>query len=154
MSELISSDHKTNLIGTYWKVLVAFRWTLTLLILVFGRDHFEMQIMTLLSLSVLFQALMIGSSPMLERGNQKMSLFNEVATSLYLYVLMLLSEFMGETGIRDYVGQALLVVVGGVVGINFFRVLFNIPGQLKSHYITLKKKCSKNDASKVVKMKP
>lgn len=54
MSELLSSDHKTNLIGTYWKVLVAFRWTLTLLILVLGRDHFELQILTLLALSVLF----------------------------------------------------------------------------------------------------
>ena len=40
MSELLSSDHKKNLVGTYWKVLVTFRWTLTLLILVLGRDHF------------------------------------------------------------------------------------------------------------------
>lgn len=61
-----------------------------------------------------------------------MSVFNEVATSLYLYVLLLLSEFMGDTGIRDYVGQALLVVVGGVVGINFLRVILNFPGFLKS----------------------
>ena len=56
-----------------------------------------------------------------------MSMFNEVATSLYLYVMILLTEFMGETGIRDFVGQALLVVVGGVVAINFLRFLMGVP---------------------------
>jgi hypothetical protein len=38
---------------------------------------------------------------MIEKGNQNMSVFNEVATSVYLYVMILLTEFMGETGIRD-----------------------------------------------------
>jgi hypothetical protein len=54
-------------------------------------------------------------------------MFNEVATSIYLYIMILLTEFMGETGIRDFVGQALLVVVGGVVAINFLRVLKSLP---------------------------
>ena len=56
-----------------------------------------------------------------------MSMFNEVATSIYLYVMTLLTEFMGETGIREYIGQALLAVVGGVVLINFLRVLLGMP---------------------------
>jgi hypothetical protein len=64
---------------------------------------------------------------MIDKGNQKMSMFNEVATSIYLYVMILLTEFMGETGIRDYIGQALLAVVGGVVLINFLRVLLGMP---------------------------
>ncbi len=41
MSELVSTDHKKNAVGTYWKVLVTLRWMLTLLILVFGKDHYE-----------------------------------------------------------------------------------------------------------------
>jgi hypothetical protein len=56
-----------------------------------------------------------------------MSVFNEIVTSIYLYVTILLTEFMGETGIRDFIGQALLVVVGGVVGINFLRVFLGLP---------------------------
>ena len=61
-----------------------------------------------------------------------MSMFNEVATSIYLYVMTLLTEFMGETGIREYIGQALLAVVGGVVLINFLRVLLGMPKTLIS----------------------
>ena len=72
-----------------------------------------------------------------------MSMFNEVATSLYLYVMILLTEFMGETGIRDFVGQALLVVVGGVVAINFLRVLLGVPSTLIQYWRFVQKKCSK-----------
>jgi len=66
---------------------------------------------------------------MIDQGNQIMSIFNEVATSIYLYVtiliemsydenytlnfnnlsifylyLILLTEFMGDTGLRDLIG--------------------------------------------------
>jgi hypothetical protein len=64
---------------------------------------------------------------MIDKGSQKMSLFNEIATSIYLYVMTMLTEFMGETGIREYIGQALLAVVGGVVLINFLCVLLGMP---------------------------
>lgn len=53
-SELISADHRANIVGSYWKVIVTFRWTLTLIVLVFARDHYECQIMMLLALSILF----------------------------------------------------------------------------------------------------
>ena len=72
-----------------------------------------------------------------------MSLFNEFATSIYLYVMILLTEFMGETGIRDFIGQALLVVVGGVVAINFLRVLLGVPSTLIQYWRFVQKKCSK-----------
>jgi hypothetical protein len=83
--------------------------------------------MSLLVISVIFQVLLVSSSPMIDKGNQRMSVFNEVATSLYLYVTILLTEFMGDTGLRDFIGQALLGVVGGVVLVNFLRVLFSVP---------------------------
>jgi hypothetical protein len=80
---------------------------------------------------------------MIDKGSQKMSLFNEFATSIYLYVMILLTEFMGETGIRDFIGQALLVVVGGVVAINFLRVLLGVPSTLIQYWRFVQKKCSK-----------
>jgi hypothetical protein len=64
---------------------------------------------------------------MIDKGNQRMSVFNEIATSLYLYVTILLTEFMGDIGLRDFIGQALLGVVGGVVLVNFLRILFSVP---------------------------
>jgi hypothetical protein len=67
---------------------------------------------------------------MIDKGNQKMSVFNEIATSIYLYVMILLTEFMGDTGMRDIIGQALLFVVGSVVSINFIRVLLGLPSAL------------------------
>jgi hypothetical protein len=42
MGELLSSDHKKNIVGTYWKVIVTFRWTVSLIILVLARDHYEL----------------------------------------------------------------------------------------------------------------
>lgn len=67
-----------------------------------------------------------------------MSVFNEVATSLYLYVTISLTEFMGETGLRDIIGQALLVVVGGVVAVNFLRVLWGFPPALANTWRYIK----------------
>lgn len=125
--------------GIYWKVIVTLRWTATLLVIVFVRDHYEFQIMMLLVFSMLMQALIMGSRPMKESGNQNMSIFNEVATSLYLYVLILLTEFMGDTGLRDEVGWGLLVLVGAVVGINLLQVLLKIPGAIKSGYFSIKR---------------
>jgi hypothetical protein len=110
---------------------VTFRWTMTLFVLVFARDHYECQIMLLLIFSIIAQALIMGSRSIIESGNHKMSIFNEVATSLYLYVMILLTDFMGDTGLRDEIGWGLLVLVGGVVGINFLRVLLNFPNALK-----------------------
>lgn len=68
-----------------------------------------------------------------------MNVFNEVSTSLYLYVVILLTEFMGDTGLRDEIGWGLLVLVGGVVCINLLRVLINIPSALKSAYYIIKR---------------
>jgi hypothetical protein len=40
-SEVLSSDHKSNLIGTYWKFITLLRWTFTLIIMVFAREHYD-----------------------------------------------------------------------------------------------------------------
>jgi len=93
---------------------------------------------------------------MVDSTNQKMSMLNEVATSFYLYIIMLLTEFMGETGLRDEIGWGLLILVVGVVVINFLRVLSNIPGFLKTIFFSLKK-ClshSKRSRSAIVAIKP
>ena len=40
-SEVLSEDHKPNLIGNFWKVIILLRWTISLIIMVFARDHYD-----------------------------------------------------------------------------------------------------------------
>jgi hypothetical protein len=90
---------------------------------------------------------------MIEKTNQNMSVFNEVATSVYLYITILLTEFMGETGLRDQFGWALLILVGGVVVVNFLRVISNIPSFLKTKYKRVKN-FFKKDTDRTVSIRP
>ncbi len=139
----MSNDHKTNLIGSYWKVIVIFRWTMTLLIIVFAREYFALQIMSLLSLSILNQSLLLGSKPLVERSDQTMSVINEIANSLYIYMLILLTDFMGDTGIREQIGWSLMILIGAVVFINLMKVLSKIPSAYKKLIRKIREKCSK-----------
>jgi hypothetical protein len=143
---LLSSEHKTNILGSYWKIIVSLRWTLTLLILVFARDHFYIQILSLLGLSILNQTLLLSSKPLREPMDQRMALFNEIATSIYLYTLMLLTEFMGEIGSREQIGWALMILIGAVVLINLAKVvLIAIPPKVKRLNLRIKKICKRKE---------
>jgi hypothetical protein len=39
--ELKSDDLRPTIIGSYWKVIVTIRWAITIIIMVFLRDHYE-----------------------------------------------------------------------------------------------------------------
>ncbi len=110
---------------------MAFRWTLTVLIMVFLRDYSGIQIMSLLSISVIIQSLTFASHPMKSSGDQRMSVFIEAATSLYLYLMLTLTDYMGDTGFRDEIGWCLTGVVITVVGVNLLRVLTKVPRSYK-----------------------
>jgi hypothetical protein len=57
-----------------------------------------------------------------------MTIFNELSTSLYLYLMVLLTDFMGDTGFREEIGWALLILIGIVVAVNLFKVvLIKVP---------------------------
>ena len=53
-NSIVSSKMRECKAGEYWKPLILFRWTITNCIIIFLRDHPEMQVMLLLSLSVGF----------------------------------------------------------------------------------------------------
>jgi hypothetical protein len=113
--------------------------------MVFSRDHYDFQIMSLLSLSVIYQAFLVGSQPLIEKADQLMSLFNEVATSLYLYLMLLLTDYMGDSGFREEIGWALLILIGVVVAVNLFKVMImRVPNFFKKVYFRVKRwKCLK-----------
>ena len=79
--------------------------------------------MTLIPLSVLFQAFIITGRPYSEKSDQYLALFNEVAATAYLYIMMLLTDYWGENLLRDDIGWGLLCFLSFVVAVNFTKVL-------------------------------
>ena len=68
------------------------------------------------------------------------ALFNEFLVSLYLYILMLLTDFMGESNMREQYGQALMGVIGVGVLINFVKFSVLIIIELKNKRMLKKKR--------------
>jgi hypothetical protein len=81
-------------IAAYWKVLNLIRWTLTVAILIFLRDYNYFQIISLLILSILFSCFLVGARPFEESIKNKLSLITESIVSIYIYILMCLTDFM------------------------------------------------------------
>ena len=61
-SELLQDGTSTGFVGTYWKVIQLVRWTFTLIIMVFIRDYYYIQIQLLMMMSVGTQAMMVYSN--------------------------------------------------------------------------------------------
>ena len=69
--------------------------------------------------------MIIKASPFDERNSNRMALFNEVSVSLYLYVMILLTDSMGETSssLRESFGWALTILLFSTVLINFVKAI-------------------------------
>ena len=145
----MSDAHESKtIVGSYWQVIVAFRWTLTVVIMVFLRDFPGIQIISLLSISVTIQLLTFASHPLKSSTDQRMSVFNETATSIYLYLMLTLTDYMGDTGLRDEIGWCLTGVVITVVAINLLRVLSRVPRSCSQIVRRIKKWASRGQEYK------
>lgn len=60
---------------------------------------------------------------MLTKLDNNMLLFNEIMVSIYLYLLICLTEFMGENDCREFIGWALLLLVCYTVLVNLAKYL-------------------------------
>ena len=80
-------------LGRYWTVITLARWSTLCIILVTLRSYYIFQIVSLLMQSVLVQTLIIHGQPMLDHVENKISLFNEIMVSLFLYVMITLTEY-------------------------------------------------------------
>ena len=83
-------------IAAYWKFLTLIRWTITTSILIFLKDHNEFQILLLLIISAVYSMLLINGKPFESIFENKMSLFTEILVSLYLYLLLCLTDFIAD----------------------------------------------------------
>ena len=128
-------------VGTYWVVINQVRWIITINIMIIIRDHNEMQLMILLFISWVFQALIILGQPMQSTLENNMTLFNEIMVSVYLYVLMILTDFFAETNpCRDGCGWALVMTLLTTFSVNFIKFLVLLVQNMRSKMPCKKKK--------------
>jgi hypothetical protein len=60
---------------------------------------------------------------MLKKLDNRMLLFNEIMVSVYIYLLLCLTDFMGENDYRDLIAWVLLFIVVFTVLINLLKFL-------------------------------
>ena len=118
----------------YWKPLNLLRWVLTLIFLVTLKDTPSFQILTLLILSVLQQALIICYLPYDTKEINLLSLYNELAVSVYLYLGLLLTDNLDAdftdqeriTELRLQIAWVLASILISTIFINFMVTFKNI----------------------------
>jgi Na+/melibiose symporter-like transporter len=100
-SAIIDGLDSNTIAGRYWNPLNLIRWALTITIMIFLNQHNAAQILVLLVVSVIFQIIIVISNPMTEKRDQRITWIIEISVSIYLYVLLCLTDFMGENTKRD-----------------------------------------------------
>lgn len=121
---IIEGLNTNTTIGRYWNPLNLIRWALTIVVLVFLNQHSFAQIFILLIVSVIFQIMMIIAHPMADGLDQRINLMIEVSVSIYLYVLLSLSDLIEQNTFREEKGWVLTIITGLVVAINVLVFLW------------------------------
>jgi len=85
--------------------------------MVFLNQHCVAQIFILLGVSVIFQIIIVIANPMKEKWDQRLTWIIEVGISIYLYVLLSLTDFMGENTVREELGWVLTILTGTIIAI-------------------------------------
>ena len=90
-----------------------------------------------------------------DKADHYINLFNEFCASIYLYLMMILTDFHGENRIRDSIGVALLILVVLVVLVNIVKKCYDVFYPLLLKYIIRKvANYFKTHNNKVVAPKP
>jgi hypothetical protein len=121
----------------------------TIVILVALRGSFAGQLLLLLVISTVFQALHLYIAPV------TLPFANEVAVSVYLYLLMALA-IADDVQARTIIGWALVGVVAGTVGLNAFQALLK-DGMWLSLRVRLSQRVKawlKSSSNTTVKLQP
>jgi large-conductance mechanosensitive channel len=82
-----------------------------------------------------------------------MLLFNELMVSIYLYLLICLTDFMGDNDYRDFIGWALLPLVAFTVLVNLVKFLIvcdwlYLVRKLRKKFLKHKKHAAKTENSR------
>ncbi|TNV85953.1 hypothetical protein FGO68_gene8492 [Halteria grandinella] len=130
-----------------WVTITLVKWTILSVILVFLRDYSSIQLLLLTPLLFFSQCLIIITKPNPVPLENHMSLFNEIMTSIYLYILYTLTDYTGRNEVKVECGNVLLGVVLFTIAANLIKVLVQVCRGIKC-----KKKVS--PSTNVVKLNP
>jgi hypothetical protein len=120
---VIDGLNPRSMVGRFWSPITLLRWIVTIVIMVSLRDYSALQILLLLQISVAFQITLLRSKPHREPLDRRMSLFNELMVSLYLYILSTLTDF---NAIQEdtHTSWALLSIVLASLSVNLGKALY------------------------------
>jgi hypothetical protein len=90
-----------GLVSSGWNFLILLRWVITSAIIIVLREYNQFQIILLYIVSFAFQTFIINGRPYDSSIENYISLINELFVSFYLYILMLLTDFMGENNLGE-----------------------------------------------------
>jgi len=125
-------------VGRYWNPLILIRWALTIVVLVFLHQHSVAQIFILLVISVIFQMMMAISNPWTEKWDKLIGWMIEVSISIYLYILLSLTDFMGGKTVREELGWVLTILTATIVAINvvffFWKSFWRVVAYIKQRF--------------------
>jgi hypothetical protein len=94
--------------------------------MVFLRNYSFAQIFVLLVISVIFQIIIFKGKPMRDPADNRFTFVFEVAVSIYLYVLLMLTDFKGVNTLRLEQGWSLVILTSSTVVINITVILKNL----------------------------
>ncbi|TNV87059.1 hypothetical protein FGO68_gene16087 [Halteria grandinella] len=113
-------------ISSYWNLLVLLRWSMTVFIIVVMRDSSLYQILSLLVINLLYTSLLVYARPFSESCKNTVAILNEGLISIYLYLLMSLTDFNQSKKFRDKIGNGLLYIMLTSLVMNLLNSLVNI----------------------------
>lgn len=70
--------------------------------------------------------MILSSRPLIQPNDNYLALFNELMVSSYLYLLLQLTDFIGENSKRDEQGTALLAVLGISITVNLGKFGYSV----------------------------
>ena len=109
-------------ISKYWNQLKILRWALVTLVLVVCKDFSAQQIQVNLVLSLLWQALILIGRPY---EDNRILMFNELTVTLYLYVLIMLTDYNDSVDTFDTLAIILLGIILVAFLVNLLVMAFN-----------------------------
>jgi len=77
----------------------------------------------MLIISFFFQALLLNNKPFEENSDNYFKLFNEVCVTIYLYIMLCLTDFQGQNNLREEQGWALIILLGTVILVNLVKAI-------------------------------
>ena len=113
------------MIGPFWSVFILLRLILTVFILITFRDSGDLQVLLLILVSCIVQAIILVGKPQAEPLENAMLMFNEVMVFIYLLLMLALTDFGRQLDpqMRESIGWTLVIIVVSTVLINLAKYI-------------------------------